>query len=170
MHVSTFHRRTQQLKAPGHNAISSTVCCWNCNSTPSLMLIMPWMKSHHIEYSTIFSILHNMTSSWTRWASGKKLKVIFKSCTLNMKQEPWLVWVTAPDLVWGEGANQDVHRIFALLVVVGAALGGSSTPWAHPHLPTVLLLDSCSRGIGSPRRRGAVQLPLLTLELMGEVS
>ena len=44
------------LKARGHYAIVSETCCHNCTSTPSLM---KWL---HIGDSTMFSMLHNITS------------------------------------------------------------------------------------------------------------
>ena len=56
----------QALKALEHYAIFSAIVLLQLHSTNSLMLILSVMKSHHIGDSTIFSMVHNMSSIMTR--------------------------------------------------------------------------------------------------------
>ena len=54
------------LKALDHYAIFSATLLLQLHSTPSLMLILSLMKSHHIGDGAIFYKLHNMSSIGTR--------------------------------------------------------------------------------------------------------
>ena len=54
------------LKALDHCAIFSATLLLQLHSTPSLMLILSLMKSHHIGDSAIFYMLHYIISIETR--------------------------------------------------------------------------------------------------------
>ena len=50
-----------QHKCLDHYAIFGAALLLQLHSTPSLMLILSMMESHHIGHSTIFSMMHNMS-------------------------------------------------------------------------------------------------------------
>ena len=55
----------QHIKVLDHYAIFIATLLQQLHSTPSLMLILSLMKSHHIGDSTISSMMHNMSSIGT---------------------------------------------------------------------------------------------------------
>ena len=55
-------------------AIFSATLLLQLHATPSLILILSLMKSHHIGDSTIFSMMHTISSIGTREAAGMELK------------------------------------------------------------------------------------------------